>query len=232
MYGCIVCLAAAVVGVDVGWVRLPEGGLQYQIQIAPEAVEALKSGQAIESDIPRNVKDIREYRITVGREKLKQETPPADPPAKTTSNDLFNRPLATDDPFARSPASGIAGVPASKPWPSPPSPSPFTPTPRALSPDPGVKPLAEQPASFTQPAPTAGSEAKPEAPAEPAPTTDAEKIRRLWMYLIASLVALAASLAWNAFLFWMLREARRRYRDLLAGGGEESEEDEEEEDDA
>jgi hypothetical protein len=75
MCGDIVCIAVVLLGIDVGWRPLPDGGVEYQIQIEPQVIETLKAGQPIYSDIPRNVKDVRAYRITVGTEQLTRELP-------------------------------------------------------------------------------------------------------------------------------------------------------------
>ena len=72
----IFCLAAIFSGVDVGWQPLPDGGVEYIIQISPEAVESLQSGQPIQSDIPPDVlREIRSYRVIVGHDKLPRKLP-------------------------------------------------------------------------------------------------------------------------------------------------------------
>jgi len=77
MCGNILWIAVAVLGVDVGWQPLSEGGVQYLIQIEPHALEALSSGEVIRSDLPPGVDDVRGYRITVGTEQLPRELPAA-----------------------------------------------------------------------------------------------------------------------------------------------------------
>jgi hypothetical protein len=73
MYGQVLCLAVSVLGVDVGWQSLPDGGVQYLIQIRPSLVEAMQSGQALESEVPPQLRsEIRSYRITVGSKRLPQ----------------------------------------------------------------------------------------------------------------------------------------------------------------
>jgi hypothetical protein len=39
-------IAAAALGIDVGWQPLPEGGMEYIIQIAPQTLETLKAGES------------------------------------------------------------------------------------------------------------------------------------------------------------------------------------------
>ena len=77
MCGNILCIAVAVLGVDVGWQPLSEGGVQYLIQIEPHVLEALRLGEVIQSDLPPGVDDVRGYRITVGTEQLPRELPAA-----------------------------------------------------------------------------------------------------------------------------------------------------------
>lgn len=72
-----ICLAACVLGVDFGYQPLPGGGVEYIIQIPPHSVESLKAGGTIASDVPRQVKDIRAFRIQVGTQRLERELPPA-----------------------------------------------------------------------------------------------------------------------------------------------------------
>lgn len=227
MYGHLICLAVAALGIDVGWQRLPEGGVQYLIQIAPETLESLKAGQAIESDIPPTVKDIRGYRITVGNKQLPREVVTSEPKLPTGPSEFgFSRPAGgppiTGAPIASSP-------PAASPWPTSPSPAPFTPMPQTLSAEP--KPLAERQASFVET--STAAPAKPEGKATTTVTVDPPAPTSSYMgtYLMGSLVALSGSLAWNGYLLWMLREARRRYRTLLArtGGSVEDEEEQDEE---
>ncbi len=229
MYGYAIWLAVAALGVEVGWQRLPEGGVQYLIQIPPESLDALKAGEAIESDIPPTVKDIRGYRITVGNKQLPRDVVTNESrPATGSSQFSFSRPAGSP--------SIAGGPPSTTAWPTNPSPTGFTPMPHTLPPEPTSKPLAERPASFLEPATPAAP--KPETQPAPAATTQTPTPSSyLGTYLTASLVALSGSLAWNGYLLWMLREARRRYRLLLERTGateadledEEEEEEEEEE---
>jgi hypothetical protein len=83
----LVCVAAVAFGFDVGWERLPSGGMEYVIQLDAARIEALRGGQPIGSDIPAAAGEIRAFRIVMGPGKLKRETPlpkPAPPPAKPT----------------------------------------------------------------------------------------------------------------------------------------------------
>ncbi len=77
MCGNIVCLAAVLLGVDARWPPLPDGGLQYVIQIEPQALERLESGiiEAVGSYVPPYVKDVRAYQIAIGTQRLAKNVP-------------------------------------------------------------------------------------------------------------------------------------------------------------
>lgn len=80
MHALAVYLVAATLGIEVGWQRTPEGGMEYIIQLDPQTLDSLKSGQTFESDVPPAAGNFRSFRIVLGNEKLPRETPPADPP--------------------------------------------------------------------------------------------------------------------------------------------------------
>lgn len=85
--------------------------------------------------------------------------------------------------------------------------------PAPFSPDAG-RPLAEQHASYNQP-----QNDEPPPTNEPATTyqpAGQDDPPRPWWGLIIALVALSASLTWNAYLVWILYEARIRYKALLS----------------
>ncbi|MFZ1936601.1 MAG: hypothetical protein WCB27_14320 [Thermoguttaceae bacterium] len=81
----LLCVAAATLGFQYGWELLPDGRMEYIIQLDPAAIEALRDGQTLRSDIPTAAGEIRAYRIVMGRGRPRQDTPPpkpAPPPAK------------------------------------------------------------------------------------------------------------------------------------------------------
>ena len=102
MYTLAIWVATAVVGIDVGWQRMPEGGMQYIIQIDPHTVESLLAGEAIESDIPPKAGEVRSYRIIVGKEHLPRDTPPAPALTPKVSEPKASEPKTVDRP-AREP---------------------------------------------------------------------------------------------------------------------------------
>ncbi len=121
-------VASAVLGIQFGWEPQPEGGVQYIIQLNPDALEALRSGQPIESDIrPELLGDVRSFRIEMGEKKLSHQLPahPAALPPNPASKPLAEQPAAyvAAAPAGNSPVSASAAPPATqtaaletKPW--------------------------------------------------------------------------------------------------------------------
>ena len=72
----LICVAAATLGFDVGWERLPSGGMEYIIQLDSARIDALRSGLPLGSEIPAAAGEIRAFRIVMGSAQLKRETPP------------------------------------------------------------------------------------------------------------------------------------------------------------
>ena len=75
----LVCVAAATLGVQVGWKPLPEGGMEYIIQLDAPTLDALRNGQTLQSDIPSAAGEIRSYCIYMGPGKPVRENPPPKP---------------------------------------------------------------------------------------------------------------------------------------------------------
>ncbi|MHC4177288.1 MAG: hypothetical protein ACYSWU_07270, partial [Planctomycetota bacterium] len=116
MCGNIACIAAVLLGIDAGWQPLPDGGMLYIIQIEPQLLETLSSGEPVQSDVPPYVKDVRAYRIMVGTGELPRQLPPE--PIESPGGGRVSHPripptapadAATDrpptDPFIPPPAS-------------------------------------------------------------------------------------------------------------------------------
>jgi len=146
MSGNILWIAVAALGVDVGWQPLSEGGVQYLIQIEPHALEALRSGEVIQSDVPPGVDDVRGYRITVGTEQLPRElsvagesglSPPRPPSAPNTlpvdphSKPIVEQTSATVAPARTAAASQSSALPA---WNADPSQQPLSGSPKPWMP--------------------------------------------------------------------------------------------------
>ncbi len=66
-------LTAAVLGIDVSWQPLNEGGVEYIIQIEPDQVDRMVKFDDLVSEVPKGL-DVRRYRITIGSETLPKPT--------------------------------------------------------------------------------------------------------------------------------------------------------------
>jgi hypothetical protein len=122
MNAIMICLVAATLGSDVGWERLPDGGMEYVIQLDPETLDALRSGSSFQSTLhPDAGDDVRSYRIILGNGKLRRDMPLARSAKKTNTDtiegpELLPRQLSPDK--AKKPMPGQAAVfeePAAKP---------------------------------------------------------------------------------------------------------------------
>lgn len=75
----VLLISWALLGIDAGWQSLPDGGVEYIIQIEPDIVESMtKDKREIVSEIPNFLKNVRSYRIRIGQEKLPHDIPPQD----------------------------------------------------------------------------------------------------------------------------------------------------------
>jgi hypothetical protein len=105
----LVCLSFAVTAqaVHMGWQMLPDGGIEYLVQVEPDLLDSfIRDGGCASSDLPPTLRDIRSIRILVGNEKLPNQDnlagPPQSPPAATSEN---QKPAANSNHSA---ASGAA----------------------------------------------------------------------------------------------------------------------------
>lgn len=202
MGGNIACIAAVLLGIDAGWQPLPEGGLLYLIQIEPELLETLKSGQPIESDFPSYVKDVRGFRITVGTGELPRELPAAggDSPGSAAAT----RDQPPTDPFLpplRQPGAESPGVP------------------NVIQPAPDSKRIDAQEAGYLE-RPSAVPKGGSKSPSEQEPQREESQqnvARKPWTALIVALFTLFGSLGANLYLGWITWNARSRYRSLVEG---------------
>jgi hypothetical protein len=110
-------------GIQFGWQPRPDGGIQYMIGLTPEALDALRSGEPIDSDIqPEVLREVRSIRIMVDNKPLARKLPrrpsaaaiaasvavPAAVPAVLPSN-------PAGKPLAEQPAVFAASAPAAGP---------------------------------------------------------------------------------------------------------------------
>lgn len=172
MNALMMCIALVTAGIDVGWERRPEGGMEYIIQLDPAMLESLRAGETIESSKLPQVRDVRSWRILVGNRTLPREE------------------LATD--FETPSLPDPRGQPPTVPF--------------ALPPDPGGKPIMEQPASIAEP--TDKTDTKPEP--KSAPDVQPEQPAKPWLPLTLTIVGLFASIGANVYLAWIVWELRER----------------------
>lgn len=189
MHTLLLCVATAVVGIEAGWQRLPEGGMQYIIQIEPQALDALRAGEPIESYIPREAGEIRSYRLIVGGNKtLPRDTPPA-PPAVTKAAE----PKRSDRP-----------PPAAVP-------------PQPLMPDPGSRSLPEHQTVYEQPPKTtAAAKPSPKPPAEPAAEKPAAPWLPLSLTLFGLIASLSANVFLGWITFDARQRLRKVHQNILS----------------
>ena len=242
MCGNILFLAAVLGGIDAGWEPLPEGGVQYLIQIDPGLLESRGLGESLESCIPPQVQDVRVVRISVGTGPLPRELPP-EPAAEPEDNSPVAEPEAKSwslrDP-QREPADLPPDGPVTDPFTvKPPSYTP--PPPQTFHPDPDGQPIAAQTGHEE---PLGGTTAEPKPPPSTArpstasqstsaaklrPEKDSDKAEKTpgnsesgkpWWPLTLVFFGLFASLGVNGFLLWIVADFRSRYRALLRRMGD------------
>lgn len=141
MNALLMCIALVTAGIDVGWERRPEGGMEYIIQLDPAMLESLRAGETIESSKLPQVRDVRSWRILVGNRTLPREEPATE--IETPSlPDPRGQPTTT--PFA---------------LPADPTGKPITEQPAAIA-EPAEK-------TDTKPEPKTATDVQPEQPAKP-----------------------------------------------------------------
>jgi hypothetical protein len=228
MFGSVFCIAAAVLGVDIGWQPNAQGELEYVIQLPPEMAEGMFAGRPIEFDLRPEHQGVRHFRIQVGKEKVPREGGLLAPPREQTASKATpppsdqklpekppeNPPVAEKVPPAPAapPASEpptavkLPGFPASGPTKRSPASTADT-APNVLRLDPDVRPLGERPASYAEPD-------KPMQRTSGNAPSLGDKPETLAPLLIAWGTA-AGLLAALVYLGWVHVGTRRRYQALL-----------------
>lgn len=207
----VLALPIALIGVEWGCQPLPGGGMEYIIQIEPELVADLYSGRIrlVQSDVHPALRDIRSYRIVVGNDELPRQLPDQPSEVQTVPAAAGDRYAPSGSPVPR------GGVVAS--FGGVEGPRTAASQPPALLPAEGaLHRLAERPVAHVEP--VGGASAA--APAAGAPIGGSSPADRPWAALLATLIALFASLGGNVYLAWIAWESRRRCRRLLAEHGE------------
>jgi hypothetical protein len=112
----LACIAASL-GWQTGYERLPEGGMEYIIQLDAPAIDALQRGQPIGSYLPSDIGQVRSFRVVMGTGRPKREAPwPAAPPKaveKPAAPKIVEKPApakAVEKPAPQQPET------PSKPW--------------------------------------------------------------------------------------------------------------------
>ena len=195
MFAQVLWFSTVIVGINVGWQPLPEGGMEYIIQLDPQTLEALKAGKPIQSDIPPSAGDVRSYKILLGSDKLPRISPPATsiemPSAKTSE-----RIQGLSSNLPKTATQGQTST-----------------IPHQLLPDLAGKPLTARSAAFVEPA---GGSTKSETTSQKQSETKIEEPAKPWMPLILVSLGLFASLGGNVYLTWIFADLRRRYRASLS----------------
>ena len=117
MNGVLALVAAAAVGIDIGWEPLPEGGFEYIIQIEPQTLESMKRGQPIGSQLPPAVRGMRAYRIIVGDGAVPHEGEPL--PVEAARASTTEQPMPAGAPGGAAGSTGAAQATPAMPGPDP-----------------------------------------------------------------------------------------------------------------
>ncbi len=70
MYAACLLISSAVLGVDFGYQTTDQNQVECVVQIEPEAIEHLKTGKAIQIEMPPNAERVEVFRVQIGSEKL------------------------------------------------------------------------------------------------------------------------------------------------------------------
>jgi hypothetical protein len=218
-----VVLTLGALGIEVGWMPLPDGGHEYTIQIEPEVLEILKQQEdEVFSEVPPQI-NVRRYRLKVGRGKLARVVGP-DPrsaaiatvpaPLPKTPEGSGGAPHAeskgptlaeaTDKTRPADDTKATADHPplGHKTWADPETPAKLNDAPRA---DALRTSGHDEPPAIMNVKKPAGEPGDGQAePAKP------------WIPFITAIVILCCSLGANVFLGWAAWEARSRYRAAIA----------------
>lgn len=221
MHAVLPLLAAAALGIDVGWEPLPDGGFEYIIQIEPQTLDSMKNGAAITSQLPRAVSGMRGYRVTVGNAALPHqgEAPPTE---QANTEPALSGPAFGIPPGDASPPRAAAAATQGNVAPQP-----------ELAPEPNASNITRHTAGFLgkgmmQTSVTAPPKTTDQEPVQPAvanvPVAALKTIANATdkndsfplTPLVGTMLALCASVAANVFLGWNTVSLRSRYRALVA----------------
>jgi len=214
MHSLLVLVAAATLGVEVGWEPLPEGGHEYTIQLEPQLLHVLQRGNDLVSDVPPQL-HIRRYRVTVGTGKLAQVNgEPAQPNLKEIADDPTEPELPLESTFPRvalpdeTPDRGEEHAASDNHARTDPD-MPST-LPDQL--DAGELPKR---AGYNESEAEKRDTEKPALPPGAGATSESES-GRPWLPLFIAALLLCCSLGGNVYLGWIAWHAHGRYRDAVA----------------
>jgi len=220
MYGAAFCLLTAALGYDVGWQPLPDGGMEYIIQIEPHVLEMLKSGEQIVSDIPPNLRGVRSYRITVGTEKLPREGELPEPEASPSREVRMPSPTGFVPPLPSPVMEARPAMTGGNRFDFRASEIPAT-----LAPPVDTRPLTdlgEKAAAFVsqqpaEPEPVDRQEGQEEeGTAQKEGESEEVEPRKPWLPLSMALAGMFGSLGGMFYVGWVAWDYRRQYHALLA----------------
>lgn len=197
-------IAAASLGIDAGWQPLPEGGLEYIVQIEPQMLETMSSALIEDnvSDIPPDLlSSVRKIRITFGTQALPREGL-AKPAPAAVSPPTAASPPATIPP----PASQADAAPELDPANEPPAQPTFRSEPNALA---GMT-TAEH-AVFNRPIGDAAGTDVADAGQAAGPSSESKP----WLPLLAALAVATGSFFGMLYFAWIAYDYRSRYRDAM-----------------
>jgi hypothetical protein len=224
----VLLLAASSVGIEAGWKPLATGGHEYTVQIEPELVRLLETGNDLVSEVPSEI-HVRSLRITVGKggvariegDAAPTAAAPSAPPAvaaATPHDDLptFGIDTALPPPPTDPVPDAVTHAPAeSKDQPTPAAKehslaATDPPAPDSLPPsDAQAHPLSASPAGFSE-SPQEHKSEKPSLGGAPGATSAGAPTP--WVPFLIAAVLLCCSLGANFYLGWIAWDARNRYR--------------------
>jgi len=245
MNAALLVVALSAVGIDHGWQPLPDGGVEYILQIEPQMLETLRSQNDVESYLPPGL-NVKKIRVTVGNAKLPKDAGNdtlSDAPKPRDESPLDATETSADEPAAFDAAAKLASA-SEIPEEEPPfarrqdrfndrasgdqagqengagDPALEGDTDSPLKKNAAAQPRSKQPNETGEPQDWEAN--KQPSWDEKTGTGDAKsaskkgaEAEKAWLPLTVTALALCLSLAANFYLAWIARDARQRYRDLL-----------------
>jgi len=101
------------IGLDSGWRALPDGKVEFILQIAPNEVEIFKQEKAIQADIPEELPEVRCLRVEIGNDVVPREKLTKPTAAKSRTSAASSRPDLRAPPAAaqsKSPFSALTSL--------------------------------------------------------------------------------------------------------------------------